>query len=176
MKRWLTLTLATAGCSLMTSASASAQGTIGQYSQPQWQSRPALSPYLNMLRPGSNPALNYYGLVRPQMNTAQNLQNLQQQVQQLDSTVLNQGMSTGQPSAGSFLTTGHPVAFLNYGTFFPMYGRGGRGGGGGGLGGIPVGGGVGLGAGGVGGGLGAGGVGIGLGLGNLGGNNVNNRR
>ena len=170
MKRWLTLTLATVGCGLLVSPFASAQqGQLGQYTQPQWQSRPTLSPYLNMMRTGASPAINYYGLVRPQMNATQNLQNIQQQLQMLDNTVLNnqQGTTTGAPTAGSYLSTGHPVAFLNYGTYFPLN-RGRIGGGGGGFGGIPIGGGVGLGAGGFGaGGIGAGGVGLGI-IGNVG--------
>jgi hypothetical protein len=158
-------------CVLGLAPAASAQqglGTLGQYSPPPGLSRPILSPYMNMTRPGTNPAINYYGLVRPQIDTNQNLSQLQQQFQQLD-TGINQGMTTGAPQAGSMLTTGHPVVFMNYGTYFPLFTRGGspyRGGAGGGtgaLGGIGRGG-IGLGGGGL--GLGnTGGVGIGLGIG-----------
>ena len=30
-------------------------------------SRPAVSPYLNLTRAGANPAVNYFGLVKPQL-------------------------------------------------------------------------------------------------------------
>jgi protein involved in polysaccharide export with SLBB domain len=43
--------------------------------------RPALSPYLNLLRTGSSPVVNYYGLVRPQQQTQNALQALQYQSQ-----------------------------------------------------------------------------------------------
>jgi hypothetical protein len=108
--------------------------------QPQWQSRPTTSPYLNLLRPGAAPAINYFGLVQPQINTSQNISQLQQQVGVLDSTLLNSGMTTNAPTAGSVLTTGHPVVFFNYGAYFPMPGRGRIGGGAGGLGARGVGG------------------------------------
>ena len=43
-------------------------------------SRPAFSPYLNLARRDVNPAINYYGIVRPQIATANALRSLQQQV------------------------------------------------------------------------------------------------
>ena len=39
--------------------------------------RPPFSPYLNLVRPGGSPALNYYGLVRPEVQARQSIQNLQ---------------------------------------------------------------------------------------------------
>src|SRR4051812_21020503 len=39
--------------------------------------RPAFSPYLNLLRQGGTPTLNYFGLVRPQMQANQAIANLQ---------------------------------------------------------------------------------------------------
>jgi hypothetical protein len=162
MRRWFHLSLAILFCGLGAVQSASAQGALGQYTQPQWQSRPPLSPYLNLLRPGTNPAINYYGLVRPQIETGQNLQQLQRQLQVLDTTMLTQGMTTGAPTAGSLLTTGHPVVFQNYGTYYPVVGnRGATRLGGGGVGGLGGGG-----YGGLGGGYGGlGGAGFPLGLG-----------
>src|SRR5437879_2241913 len=41
--------------------------------------RPAVSPYLNLQRGGINPGVNYYGLVRPQIDTSRSLQQLQHQ-------------------------------------------------------------------------------------------------
>src|SRR4051794_32395176 len=127
MRHWLRQFLAALACGLGVAVTAWAQAPIGRYTSP-YQNQPTLSPYLNMLRSGTSPAINYHSLVRPQMETSQNLSNLQQQFQQLDSTMLAQGTTTGTPTAGSFLTTGHPVAFMNYGNFFPLYTRGGAGG------------------------------------------------
>jgi hypothetical protein len=110
-------------CGLGAASYAGAQGTVGQYTPPYQPRTPQFSPYLNMMRPGVNPALNYYGMVRPQQEATRGLQNLNTQLQQLDNTVLNSGMTAGAPTAGSMLTTGHPVVFMNYGSYFP--GRGG---------------------------------------------------
>src|SRR5262245_33245992 len=71
-----------------------APGSIGQ---PPFTSRPTVSPYLNLLRRGGSPALNYYTLVRPQNQFYQSLQQLQQDVganaQELNS--LQQSPTTG---------------------------------------------------------------------------------
>lgn len=166
MKRWLHRSLLALGCASALALPAQgvwAQGTFGQYQQPQWQSRPTISPYLNMTRRGTNAAINYYGLVRPQIDTGRNLQQLQQQFQQLDGGALNQGTTTATPDAGSMLATGHPVAFMNYAAYFPLYARGAGGGmplrgNTGGLGGVGMGGA----------GIGTGGVGIGIVGGNFG--------
>ncbi len=85
--------------------------------------RPPYSPYLNLLRSG-NPAINYYGLVRPQIDFRNSITGLQNQVGTLDravNDVAQAGSRTGLP------TTGHPTAFLNYSGYFP--GLGGRSGG-----------------------------------------------
>jgi hypothetical protein len=71
---------------------------------------PPVSPYLNLLRPGTSPAINYYGLVRPEMNVLNSMQALQAQlgyVQQASGLL-----------AGEGATTGHPAYFLNHGTYF----------------------------------------------------------
>ena len=104
---------------------------IGTYTPP-FNSRPPVSPYLNMFR--GNPAIDYFGIVQPQLQTAQQLQQLQ--------TTLNQPISGGQPLLGAgaanqnqiLTTTGHPVMFMNYSYYYPILG--GQGGGGGGFGGI----------------------------------------
>jgi hypothetical protein len=100
------------------------------YQRPQTNpyGTPAVSPYLNMVRAGTNPAINYYGLVRPQMDTARALQTLQQQY---TFGVTN----VPEDNAGNGLSiTGHAVQFFNYGTYFPQ-GVAGRTGGVGALGG-----------------------------------------
>lgn len=98
-------------------SSASAQ--VGVYTPP----RAPISPYLNLNR-GGNPAINYYGLVRPQFDTSRALQNVQTQLQSMSSQV-----APTQPVADpTFVpTTGHPVTFLNSSHFFPVTGRTGSG-------------------------------------------------
>ena len=98
---------------------------IGTY-VPPYQSGPAVSPYLNMFR--GNPAINYYGIIQPQLQTAQQLQQMQ--------TILNQPLSAGQALTGTGVPTqnqlvndtGHPVMFLNYSYYYPVYGGQGPGG------------------------------------------------
>jgi hypothetical protein len=75
--------------------------------------RPPVSPYLNLVRPG-NPGLNYYNLVRPQVEFGNSIVGLQQQVGALGTEVAleAQGQTT-------FPTTGHPTTFGNYSHYFP---------------------------------------------------------
>ena len=74
---------------------------------------PTVSPYINLLRNPNAPALNYYGLIRPQFQTTAGLQSLQQQF------VLGQaGPLAGSEPADSVLVTGHAAAFMNYGGYF----------------------------------------------------------
>src|SRR5262245_51148744 len=75
--------------------------------------RPPVSPYINLLRPGTNPAINYYGLVRPQVEFRNNILGLQQQVGALDTQV-----GIDEAGMAAFPTTGHPVAFMNYSHYF----------------------------------------------------------
>jgi len=78
------------------------------YSRP-----PAFSPYLNLLRGGGSPALNYYGLVRPEMQFRQSIQNLSGDV------AMNQQMvdSLGAQMIGQS-ATGHATQFMNLGGYF----------------------------------------------------------
>jgi hypothetical protein len=92
-----------------------------QVVSPQYQPRPPVSPYLNMLR-GGNPAINYYGVVRPQAQTAQALQQLQNQQLVLPTVRANVPLTDDDLTLG-VPTTGHPVQFMNYGQFFPQPGN-----------------------------------------------------
>lgn len=91
-------------------AGAWAQG----YVQPQTSPFPhqAVSPYLNLLR-GGNPAINYYGLVRPQQNFTNSINSLQAGQQAL----ANQLPALAAEAAGP-PPTGHPATFLNYSGYF----------------------------------------------------------
>lgn len=70
---------------------------------------PPLSPYINLGR-GGNPALNYYGLVRPQQDFRSSILQLQRQA-------ANQQIQT-EVQDPTLPTTGHPTRFLNLGAYF----------------------------------------------------------
>jgi hypothetical protein len=90
-------------------------GSLGA-SQVQGQSpSPGYSPYLNLARPGS-PGINYYGLVRPQIDFRTSLQQLQRNTTSLQSQF--------SQATGGDLGTGHPAAFMYYGGFYPGLGQG----------------------------------------------------
>jgi hypothetical protein len=72
---------------------------------------PPVSPYINLVRPGINPAVNYYGSVRPQLQYNTAINSLEQQVQ-ASRVAITAAESQGVP------TTGHPIAFLNYRRYF----------------------------------------------------------
>ena len=92
---------------------ASAQFTPGQPYQPY---RPLVSPYLNLARPG-NPGINYFGLVKPQIDVNRQLQQLQQQ-QQLQQTQLGMGFPQEDGSLAPYAITGHATSFFNYGHYY----------------------------------------------------------
>jgi hypothetical protein len=170
-RRSFLLTLASIGLVLTVSQQqARAQIPFGQPGAPY---SPPVSPYINLLRPGISPAVNYYGSVVPQSQFYNGLNTLQQQ------TTANQygisALGAQNPLAALLLMTGHPVGFMNYRRYFmnftptPPLGYGGLGYGYGGYGGL--GGGVG-GYGGYGFGMNPfGGIGATTGLGGIGGNN-----
>ena len=79
-------------------------------------SRPAVSPYLNLVRPGSPPGLNYYDLVKPQLEFRRDILDLRQQVTS-NQTVLTDLTAGG---TGSIIpTTGHTTRFMDTGGFYP---------------------------------------------------------
>jgi hypothetical protein len=71
-----------------------------------------VSPYINLLRGGNPPWLNYAGLVRPQVNFLQSVYGLQSQI-----SANQQGISTLEAASG-LIGTGHPTSFLNTSHFF----------------------------------------------------------
>ncbi|MBX9580358.1 MAG: hypothetical protein K2X87_08630 [Gemmataceae bacterium] len=108
---------------------------------------PAFSPYLNLMRDdGFSPGLNYFGIVRPQVEARRALYGLESQVQVNRQAIagVQSGLAGGEYNLPY---TGHPSVFLNTGGYFlnsggrggPFTGSGGGGGGslggGGGLGG-----------------------------------------
>jgi len=72
--------------------------------------RPFVSPYINLLRGGSSAGVNYYGLVRPDIEFRAGIQRNQQQIVagQQSYAELTSGLST----------TGHPVRYMNHWSYF----------------------------------------------------------
>jgi len=82
--------------------------------------RPAISPYLNLrFGPGG-----YFNLTRPQQQAFRNIGQLQGSLTALQMQTDTGGTLGGLPIAQG--TSGHPVAFFNYGQYytfpFPRYG------------------------------------------------------
>jgi hypothetical protein len=84
-------------------------------------STPPNSPYLNLLRRGASPAVNYYGLVRPEQNLRQSLQGLQAATASNEQSIAD--LNTGGPAP-----TGANAQFFNHGRYF-LTQRSGSGGG-----------------------------------------------
>lgn len=80
-------------------------------------SDPTISPYLNLLRNSDGPGFNYFGLVRPQLDAAQQSQQFGQNLQMLQSQQ-NQGMRMvpGTYGYSQLGMTGHPVIFNSFST------------------------------------------------------------
>ena len=110
MKLSLFVAVCAVGVSLSVGAgNAQAQPPVpgGGYSRP-----PAFSPYLNLLRGGGSPALNYYGIVRPEMQFRQSIQNLSNDIN------LNQQAIGDLAAGGGLPLTGHSTQFMNLGGYF----------------------------------------------------------
>jgi hypothetical protein len=85
------------------------------YSRPGgYAPSPTVSPYLNLLRPGSR-AINYYDLVRPQQQFTGAIQQLQGEV------ALNQ-QAVSDLQGLPVLTTGHRTRFMSYSQYFQNIG------------------------------------------------------
>ncbi len=75
---------------------------------------PTFSPFLNLTRRDIDPAVNYFGIVQPQIATANALRSIQQQI-----TPSLQQQMAGQGAIDSSLPiTGQPSFFLNTGGYF----------------------------------------------------------
>ena len=96
--------------SLLFGSHALAQGPVSPLQTPMGPpARPAFSPYLNLARFGASPALNYYGLVRPQMQLSSSVQALQSQAL---------APSTQDFLAEQAITTGNAFGYQNYQSYF----------------------------------------------------------
>jgi hypothetical protein len=98
-------------------------------------SRPSLSPYLNLVNRGNNPALNYFGIVRPQQQAQQRNQ-LSQQYTQTTNALQNSVNSLAEGADPNVRFTRNVAVFNNTGPYFsrnPISGSNGGGGGSGGF-------------------------------------------
>jgi hypothetical protein len=104
---------------VLAAATDKAAAQIGPNTQANPYVRPAVSPYLN-LNQGGNLGTNYYALVKPQINTARQLQNLQQQITQQQTLMPQLGAPAAEEDGllVNYAVTGHPSTFSNTGHFF----------------------------------------------------------
>ena len=110
-------TLFVAALLVALAARPAAAQVLGQYTPPSNPyARPPLSPYLNLNR-GGIPAVNYYGLVRPQLQTERFIQ--QQEI------LAAQPLAPVPDAAAVAYATGHPTRFLSYSQYFLSTGGGG---------------------------------------------------
>jgi hypothetical protein len=93
-------------------------GGIGSTATAQYQPAPVnpfqqspVSPYINIVRRGAPPAVNYFNIVQPQLQFQSQIGQLQQQQAALAQT--GGTLLENQP-----LTTGHPIQFGNYSHYF----------------------------------------------------------
>jgi hypothetical protein len=94
-----------------------AQAQVGLPQPPQNPLlQPPVSPFLNINRGGGNPAVNYFGIVQPQLQTVQQLQALQMQQAQMAQMGLGANIDVNNP--GLFANTGHASQFFNYGHYY----------------------------------------------------------
>ena len=70
--------------------------------------------WLNLNRSGQSAAANYYGQVRPNFQTQNALQNVQQ-----DYNNLTQSSTNNNDPNSTLRETGHAATFMNYGRYYP---------------------------------------------------------
>src|SRR5262249_23468152 len=100
---------------------------VGAYRMDRAQT-PGFSPYLNLLRSGSSPAINYYGIVRPEITFGNSLYQLglQQNILQGQQTDLG----NQQSALAAYTTlpaTGHGTGFQTQNRYFMTNGGIGQG-------------------------------------------------
>jgi hypothetical protein len=106
---------------LVAGASTAQAQQFGGYTRPPTAPgyRPPVSPYLNILRPGGNPAVNYYNLTRPQQQFGASIAQNQADLLALQQQQQPQGGDLGgQTSSGVGPITGHRSSFYNYGHYY----------------------------------------------------------
>jgi hypothetical protein len=78
--------------------------------------RPAVSPYVNILRGGATAGVNYYGLVKPEVDFRNAITQNQQQIAANGQSISNLGAES--------LTTGHSARYMTHWAYFMNNGAG----------------------------------------------------
>lgn len=103
----------------LAAGAASAQSPVGQPpASPYHYSPPLVSPYLNLLNRG-NPAVNYYGIVRPQIQANQQIQMLQYGLAR--TTAEEEAAANSAATPGQLPDTGHVTGFMTYPKYFNTF-------------------------------------------------------
>lgn len=115
--------------SFIAGPAAAQPGQIGSYTRPRTNNYPTVSPYLNLTRPGQT-AVNYFGIVRPQVQTNRAIEMIEQgafadprfgNAANLgvapDGTAIP-GMNRYYADQAAGLQTGHPATFFHYSHYY----------------------------------------------------------
>jgi hypothetical protein len=78
--------------------------------------KPAVSPYINLLRTGSSPAINYYGIVRPEIAFRNQLFQVEGQQTAFGTQLGAQQQDLARATA--LPPTGHHSGFMTHGKYF----------------------------------------------------------
>jgi len=119
MKTSWMATAALIGLAAFGTARSQAQAPVVRPPGPAPVAQPPYSPYLNLLRNGNPSYVNYYGLVRPELEFRNQIYGLQQGVAAEAQAISSYDQTTGLP------LTGHATQFLNTSHYF--LNRGGQG-------------------------------------------------
>jgi hypothetical protein len=117
MSNWARLACLGVGIALWIAGASSAHAQIPGY-QMDRSKTPTFSPYLNLVRGGSSPAINYYGIVRPEIQFGNSLYQLgvQQDLLQGQQNALSQQNTLAAYS--QLPTTGHASGFMTQSRYF----------------------------------------------------------
>jgi hypothetical protein len=109
----------------LAASAAYAQAPVQPPTQPY--SPPVLNPYLNLLNRG-NPAINYYGIVRPQIQQGQQLQMLQFGLNRTaaEAATAEQTALTAPGASAVLPDTGHVAGFMTQTKYFNTVNQRGR--------------------------------------------------
>ena len=120
MKLGLSITAVTVGFFSLITGTGYAQDRNVPSSQ---FSRPTVSPYLNLNRFGTSTGLNYYNLVRPQLDYNSSIVQLRQQVGVNREGIAGLEQTTSQPQIRA---TGFVPQFMSFSPYFMTYSGTGR--------------------------------------------------
>jgi hypothetical protein len=123
MRSWFRIACVLLGLAAWMALTDGARAQIPAYQMDRSQN-PAVSPQLNLLRSGTSPAINYYGIVRPDITFGNSLYQLgvQQNLLQGQQTQLNAlTMYTTLPPTG-----GYRAGFMTQSKYFMNTGGGGQ--------------------------------------------------